>query len=1130
MTIGTDRNSGTNGLRCAIRYPATRIRTVRDVPVVAHFLLSAHAMSRTAGAAGGSNKRPLPTLPRHTDGSGDDDSTMLRTTVQSDGSDETFPANPVTCAPVDCTHTSDSLPAAMASSSRSVSVAPTATQFRDPDRYQILGEHGRGGLGRVSRAHDRELSRDVAIKELISRGHVGEVRFLREALITARLEHPGIVPVHEAGRWPDGTPFYAMKLVAGRPLRELIAERTTVEQRVSLLHHVIAVADAIAYAHGRNIIHRDLKPANVIVGDFGETIVIDWGLAKDLTAAEESTVGGGPFRINRDDELTSAGSVLGTPTYMAPEQERGEHVDQRADVFAIGAMLWELCALQKVPPTDRRQRHRILRRAGIDKDLATILDKALDPAPDRRYHDAGALAADLKAFKSGARISSRSYTLFAMLAHWTRRHRALAVVAATAFVLLSVTVAASVVNVSRDRANAVAAQETAIIATATALLDRDPTRAWSTLQSVATNSATTLLRARITAGGVADLSVELPARVDMLFTTPSGRWIVAATADRAIYVVSPENGSMNRISDGLTEPSAIAATDDLVYHVRRQDRLTLVSVPIGGGARQSLANLDQIPGSLVANDSGVYWSDSAGTVWSIQHNAMARIVARNASQFSVANTTVVICDRDGNLRITHEGAVEEVLGPCSTARSWTVAPVGFAIPRSSSEVTVYRHGEPRTIALETGVAYPNPRFSSNGLLVAIDARGSGAILRPGDSEFERIRLNGRTTVIGARDDYAAWGFRDGGVRVLDTQTGQEWSIQAHPEDVWWLAVLPQGRLVTSGRRTLRFWTLPRAAPKLVAQIAAAAFNIDFNEHGDAIVDGNDGHAYLVRTRERGGTTPIHKHDQITYGVSWCGSFACSTGWDSNVICTDTRRADLPTIATALGSSTIWIASGGGHCYAAAAAGGIYDPFEGAVALYKHSDEPYRLAVARDGRFIASGDWSGSVNVYDTVHRVVSATRAGLHKGLVTNIALTSANIVTSGADGFVRVLTPSLQDVKIWILGSAVRYLVASDTRIGAALEDGTLWITSRYGAAEHVFRTNTTFTSFAISPNGQSIAAGTIDGEVVVVNNHYGMAAIRLERGRVTCAAFNEDETITVCSPTGRILQIPISDLNFQH
>ncbi|HEY0191946.1 MAG TPA: serine/threonine-protein kinase, partial [Kofleriaceae bacterium] len=257
-------------------------------------------------------------------------------------------------APLGQTLSHGSQASAPRASSRPVEPRP----YRDPNRYQIIGEHGRGGLGRVTRAHDRELGRDIAIKELISRGVVGEMRFVREALITARLEHPGIVPVYEAGSWPDGTPFYAMKLVAGRPLRALISERPTVEDRLALLHHVIAVTDAIAYAHGRGVIHRDLKPSNVIVGDFGETVVIDWGLAKDLGAVDDFT-GGAPSPTSQDDGLTSVGSVLGTPAYMAPEQARGEPVDQRADVFAIGVMLWELGSLVKLPPRDRSQRRRL---------------------------------------------------------------------------------------------------------------------------------------------------------------------------------------------------------------------------------------------------------------------------------------------------------------------------------------------------------------------------------------------------------------------------------------------------------------------------------------------------------------------------------------------------------------------------------------------------------------------------------------------------------------------------------------------------------------------------------------------------------------------------------------------------
>jgi eukaryotic-like serine/threonine-protein kinase len=399
--------------------------------------------------------------------------------VSSDGNDDLPSTVPSAALPVDPTRT-----AAHSVASPSTQPESAPALFRASDRYQILNEHGRGGLGRVSRAHDRELGRDVAIKELIARTAISEVRFLREAMITARLEHPGIVPMYEAGRWPDGTPYYAMKLVSGRPLRDLIAERTTVDQRIGLLHHVIAVADAIAYAHGRNIIHRDLKPANVIVGDFGETIVIDWGLAKVVSSAHEPDVGGGPFRAPPHDDLTAAGAVLGTPAYMAPEQERGEHVDQRADVFAIGAMLWELCSLQRVPPTSLHQRHRLLRRAGIDQDLAVIIDKAIDPDPTQRYPDAGALAADLKAFKSGARIAARRYSLLAMLAHWARRHRALALSAgAMAAVLIVGSVAyVRTIAVERDRADAALAQSEAAkneltLEHAELLLHSDPTAA-----------------------------------------------------------------------------------------------------------------------------------------------------------------------------------------------------------------------------------------------------------------------------------------------------------------------------------------------------------------------------------------------------------------------------------------------------------------------------------------------------------------------------------------------------------------------------------------------------------------------------------------------------------------------------
>ena len=153
------------------------------------------------------------------------------------------------------------------------------------EHYAVEGEFARGGMGRILSARDRRLGRTVALKELQAAASPDARRFVREALVTARLQHPAIVPIYEAGRWPDGVPFYAMKLVTGRSLDALIrAAEGGLAGRLALLPHLLAVAEAVAYAHGQHIVHRDLKPANVLVGAFGETVVVDWGLAKDLGA------------------------------------------------------------------------------------------------------------------------------------------------------------------------------------------------------------------------------------------------------------------------------------------------------------------------------------------------------------------------------------------------------------------------------------------------------------------------------------------------------------------------------------------------------------------------------------------------------------------------------------------------------------------------------------------------------------------------------------------------------------------------------------------------------------------------------------------------------------------------------
>jgi eukaryotic-like serine/threonine-protein kinase len=354
----------------------------------------------------------------------------------------------------------------------------------DPATYALGVEIARGGMGRVLAARDRRLRRDVAIKVLRDRGGAS-ARFEREALITARLQHPSIVRVYDAGRL-RGDPFYAMERVRGRSLERLIAATANAGDRVALLPHVIAVADALAYAHSEGVIHRDLKPANVMIGSFGETVVIDWGLAKDLRAAE-----GEPSLAPADPDgaadtaaasgsggdsgsLTIAGSVMGTPAYMAPEQARGEAADERSDVYAIGALLYAVLAgaapisetaSVRTGETGIEAGRRITPLRGrvpdAPEELVSIVERAMAHAPADRHATAAELADDLRRFAAGKLVASHVYSTGELIGRWLRRHKAAVAVAAAAVVVVAVLSVIAVRGILRERDRADAARAAA---------------------------------------------------------------------------------------------------------------------------------------------------------------------------------------------------------------------------------------------------------------------------------------------------------------------------------------------------------------------------------------------------------------------------------------------------------------------------------------------------------------------------------------------------------------------------------------------------------------------------------------------------------------------------------------------
>ncbi|MDP2313563.1 MAG: serine/threonine-protein kinase [Pseudomonadota bacterium] len=689
------------------------------------------------------------------------------------------------------------------------------------DRYTIGALLGRGGMGSVYAARDTMLGRDVALKELQPQlaGDAGaRARLAREAAITGRLDHPGIVSVHDGGRLPDGRPFYTMRLVRGRTLARAAAEATSPEARRQLVRHLLAAADAVAAAHDAGVVHRDLKPANILIGAHGETQVVDWGLATPLPAAADRWA---------DLPASAARGTVGTPPYMAPEQERGEAPDPRHDVWSLGITLAVVVggARRELPP-----------------ELAAIVARATAPAPADRYADAAAFADDLLRWFEGRRVAAYSYTPGDLLRRTLAAYRLPLGIGAAGLLALSVAVAGGWWQTTRSLDRALVAEAEARASLADLRLEQAVTATRSGARETAERLALAVLHER---------DDPLARGVFAAFGRSERPTLVREEAGRACaWSALPGASDAGWVLCG--EPSAIARWEDgrVVW--------TAPITAVGGAVHGDLALVWDAANTTFAIDA------TTGEVrgrWPLSLTDWVPRVAPRTLWAGVEPLDLGDAPASGCLAKIQVAALSE------HGRLATLCGDGTLIVGTTAD--------PGQVRVKTDVFGDHVAMSlawtPDGAIVAGTLRGrvyvysgdTGALLAAGETELGaigslRVSPDGR---------YVALGGTVGGVGLwrLDTSSLVGEIPAARPRA---FAFVDEGLRVHDGR--LRTWRLAGGTPALVRGTAGLADIAASPDGNHVALAGGDGAVVTVDLRD-GRTRRATMGDSVVKAVAFDAS-------------------------------------------------------------------------------------------------------------------------------------------------------------------------------------------------------------------------------------------------------------------
>jgi eukaryotic-like serine/threonine-protein kinase len=885
----------------------------------------------------------------------------------------------------------------------------------DPALYALEGEIAHGGIGRILRARDLRLGRAVALKQILSPSPEAESRFMTEALVTARLQHPAIVPVHEVGRWPDGELFYSMKLVSGRSLADVVSGLKSLKERLAFLPHVLAVAEAMAYAHSEHIIHRDLKPANILVGGFGETVVIDWGLAKDLARVEPPAAPDlleAPV-LSSDGGLTRVGTVMGTPAYMPPEQAAGLPVDERADVYSLGAILYHLLAGSR--PYDGDASDQVLTRVmkgpppplaslqeAIPRDLLAIVTKAMARNPDGRYATAREMAEDLRRFQTGQIVRAYEYSRVELLRRFLRRYRAVVTVTAVALVVLAAVATESVLEIlsQRDAARASRRQaqelsDNLLLTKARDTVEEAPNDALESLRGISPGftqwSAARMIAADAQAHGFATVLRGHTQHINDIAFTASGEYLISASDDHTLRVWDTRRGKSHRL---LRDGAGSDTDTDDVWRIRMLpgDKAFLSS-----GKDGVLRQWD------LATGQAVLFASLPGPVSALTVGCQGRCV------LAATQTDDVLYSWDlatGQFRTFHTGVqgIEELL--VSPGGSWVFV---RGYQDALSAVGDVERGAFQVLA---EVRATVGGFSEDGHLFTVDVQGELHRWKPGTSERKQVARGlgiGTAMAFVPGTPWVVIGTQEGVIRLRNAATGQAREFRQHEGAVTSLDITADGRFLASASadRTSVLWELETGEPRVLRRARQQAHLVQFSPDDQQLaVASFNGQVRLFSMKDT-------LHRVLSAGAGPQVSLALSA--DGRWLASLSRQGELRLLD-----------AGSGH-----------------LLLKEAGAVPGALSFSPDGQSLAVGGSDGQVRVYASSSGSARASLRG-HTARVLAVRFSAGGQLLASADekGDVWLWEPALgkgfllgaQGARVWQLAFS-----PDGRRLASACDDGSV-------------------------------------------------------------------------------------------